>query len=900
MGWSGYSFQLNGVKTAYDIVTTSKNFRPNIISLDGWAGSQRFNSVWSGDQTGGNWEYIRFHIPTYIGSSLSGNPNIGSDMDGIFGGSPLIATRDYQWKSFTPQMLNMDGWGSYMKAPFTFGDPYTGINRMYMKRKAQLMPYIYTCAASASNIDTGNNDTGLPMMRAMFLEYPEDDYAYSPQMRYQFMLGKSILVAPIYCNVAGDEMGNDVRNGIYLPDDNAVWIDYFTGEKYAGGQVLNNYKAPLWKLPVFVKSGAILPMYEENNSPDYVDKKNRIVEFWPCGDSEYHTYEDDGKYIRNQIEEDERYGIIDHISYGDFVSTTYTSVVRGGRAVLTAEKSTGIYEGYEAERNTIFIVNLSEKPSNVQAKQGECMLTMYEVNSKDAFDEAVPGEKEAVYYYEKNPKIQTYALEGEMELLKMTQHVTGSPRLYVKFASVNAVKERQSVEILGYINTFPRQTEKVNEALAIPTIYVPEEKKTPTSLWLEWKGTEGADSYEMLVDNRFYTMGDACFFLHDELEYESTHTYRIRARNAGGYSQWSEEIAVETHLDPWRNEIGAQGKIVFEGDDEAGALRYATDHSFKGMFFCVDDVVKKQYPFIYDFGAVYELDKFEYYPRDNYGSGSVQKMNIYSSLDGQNWNLEWNGEEEEEWTYNQELDVEENAKVVSLDGVCARYLKLIIVKSIRNYFAAHELPVYKKDETKPFAVGSTNKNEKVSEGDYTNMKNYLGTSIKDGSNFIDQIQKRCGDINRNGIYDVYDYAYTMFNLDGGTRQTGMVSGEILLKSEKETVKAGEIFTLEILAKNVGNLNAFGKVLHYSPLRMEFVSVKQEDVVGTMENLTVNKCYEDHTAYVNLAFANRGDKKLYSGSERLAVITMKALEDVKPAEEIGGEGIWLIGPGFDIL
>ena len=54
-------------------------------------------------------------------------------MDGIFGGKALIAARDYQWKSFTPQMLNMDGWGTYMKAPFTFGDPYTGINRMYMK-----------------------------------------------------------------------------------------------------------------------------------------------------------------------------------------------------------------------------------------------------------------------------------------------------------------------------------------------------------------------------------------------------------------------------------------------------------------------------------------------------------------------------------------------------------------------------------------------------------------------------------------------------------------------------------------------------------------------------------------------------------------------------------------------
>ncbi|MCV4939919.1 hypothetical protein OFC17_34610, partial [Escherichia coli] len=70
------------------------NSRPFIISLDGWAGTQRYAGIWSGDQTGGVWEYIRFHIPTYIGSGLSGQPNICSDMDGIFGGkNPIVNTR---------------------------------------------------------------------------------------------------------------------------------------------------------------------------------------------------------------------------------------------------------------------------------------------------------------------------------------------------------------------------------------------------------------------------------------------------------------------------------------------------------------------------------------------------------------------------------------------------------------------------------------------------------------------------------------------------------------------------------------------------------------------------------------------------------------------------------------
>ena len=66
----------------------SSDKRAFVFTVDGWAGTQRYAGLWSGDQTGGNWEYIRFHIPTYIGSGLSGNPNVGSDLDGI---NPFLA-----------------------------------------------------------------------------------------------------------------------------------------------------------------------------------------------------------------------------------------------------------------------------------------------------------------------------------------------------------------------------------------------------------------------------------------------------------------------------------------------------------------------------------------------------------------------------------------------------------------------------------------------------------------------------------------------------------------------------------------------------------------------------------------------------------------------------------------
>ena len=896
----GYSFQLDGVKTAYDIVTTSENFRPNIISLDGWAGSQRFNSVWTGDQTGGNWEYIRFHIPTYIGSSLSGNPNIGSDMDGIFGGKPLIAARDFEWKAFTPQMLNMDGWGSYMKSPFTFGDPYTGINRMYMKIKSQLMPYIYTNAVAASNIDTGNGDTGLPLIRAMFLEYPQDDYAYTTDMKYQYMFGPSILVAPVYRSIRADEMGNDVRNGIYLPDEKEIWIDYITGEKYQGGQVLNNFDAPLWKLPVFVKNGSIIPMYEANNTPDEIKKENRIVEFWPAGTTEFTVYEDDGKYIQNETVVDENYGVIDHISYGDHVSTKYTSCVTNKTAVLTAEVSEGNYKGYNENRNTIFIVNMTQRPEEVKVLNDNTELTVKELESKDSFEDVKLGNNEAAVFYDADPVLQTYASKDETELAAMTKDVRVSPKLYIKFSTVDVKHEEQKVEIKGFVNEFKCMADQINETLETPVLKEAEEEKTPTSIQLSWNKTKDAVLYEMIVDGKLFSMGDSDSYLHDELEYNSEHHYKIRSRNQEGYSNWSEEFVTASQNDPWRNEIGALGKVTWTGDDEAGALRYATDHSTKGLFFSAVDTVGEKIPFIYDFGAVYDLDKFEYYPRDSYGSGCVQQMNISSSLDGKHWNLEWDGTAHEDWTYDKELDVEENVKTVSLSGVGARFLKLEIKKSTRNFFAAHELPVYKKDGSLPYAVGSTNKNEAVTAGDYTNMKNYLGTSIKDGANFVDQIQKRCGDINMNGVYDVYDYAFTMFKLDGGTKKAGEVSGKMILNPEQQEVKAGEIFTVSILAEDVKNMNAFGKVMHYDPSKVEFISMSSEKCISQMEDLTVNKVYADGTAYLNLAFANRGDQELYNGDGKTAEITMKALEDLKVEEILELNKVTLVGPEFDTI
>ena len=104
-------FGLNGITDVAQIMTYyGNNSRPFIISLDGWAGAQRYAGIWSGDQTGGVWGISVSIFPPTSAPGLSGQPNICSDMDGIFSGkNPLVNVRDFQWKRSPPMELNMDG-----------------------------------------------------------------------------------------------------------------------------------------------------------------------------------------------------------------------------------------------------------------------------------------------------------------------------------------------------------------------------------------------------------------------------------------------------------------------------------------------------------------------------------------------------------------------------------------------------------------------------------------------------------------------------------------------------------------------------------------------------------------------------------------------------------------------
>lgn len=940
----GYSFQLSGVKQAYDIVTENQSTRPNIISLDGWAGSQRYNSVWTGDQTGGNWEYIRFHIPTFIGQSLSGNPNVGSDMDGIWGGNPVIATRDYQWKSFAPQMLDMDGWGSYQKGPYVHGDPYTGVSRMYLKMKAMMMPYIYTNAYAAANMDTGNDDTGLPMIRAMFLEYPEEAYAYTEAgSQYQYMWGENLLVAPLYQDTQADDMGNDVRNGIYLPGgEDQIWIDYFTGTQYRGGQILNGYDAPLWKIPLFVKNGAIIPMYAEHNVAasgveNGVDKTQRIVEFWPAGETDFSAIEDDGTSMTNNITEEEGYGDLDDIDYGEHVTTKYTSKVDGDTATLTAEKSTGSYDGYDQNKNTTFVVNASKEPTDVTAYNGSEKLTQIMAIDKANFDAYTPDAGEYIYFYDESPEIETFASEEETILADMVKDVEVSGKLYVKFAKTDTQANEQKLVINGFENTGDLNSTGLNESLAAPQLRENVELKTPTSITLEWDAVADATGYEILVDGTVDEEGnvtsgminsvaggaEATTFTHTDLQFKTAHSYYIRSVNKDGHSVWSEVLETESADDPFRlsPDVTADQITWTGGIYSNRTADKAFDEVFQsgdGGFHSSDGAIGQT--LTVDYGNAYIFDYIEYYPRDDAGNGTLTSALVETSLDGVNWVKHGDGGSSTDADADLSYDRERSADMWTWDlndpntgskSIGARYIRITPLASTGGFFSASEIKVYTIDgsagsASSPFRVGNIS-SVGTSEPTITTFQQmFQKGSSQHGSyknsTWVGEVQNQYGDINFNGIADIWDYAFTAFGVDGGTKQTGSVSGDILLQPSAAKVDSGDTFTISVTALDVKNLNAYGTIIDYDPEKLEYVDTAYIGTGGMYtQGMTGNIKNDDGTAYINHNAVNMGDQALISGSKVLATITMKAKADVdlNDAAVIDLSTVTLLGPDFSI-
>ncbi|MFT3744064.1 MAG: glycoside hydrolase family 31 protein [Pyrinomonadaceae bacterium] len=215
--------------------------RPFVLSRAGFAGIQRFSAVWTGDNYA-SWDHLAMTIPMLTNMSVSGVPFVGGDVGG-FNDRPSgeLYARWLQAAALTPFFRSHSvGWAGN-KEPWEYGDEFTAINRSTVELRYKFLPYLYTLFKEHA-------DTGSPIMRPLWYEFPADKKTYLVSDEY--LVGSDLLVAPVV------KEGLRKRQ-VYLPAG-TDWVNWWTGEKLAGGAEYA-VDTPLDRLLIFGRAGAMIP-----------------------------------------------------------------------------------------------------------------------------------------------------------------------------------------------------------------------------------------------------------------------------------------------------------------------------------------------------------------------------------------------------------------------------------------------------------------------------------------------------------------------------------------------------------------------------------------------------------------------------------------------------------------
>lgn len=267
-------------KATYGGIKNYTHKRPYIITRACYAGTQKYSTVWTGDNQS-FWEHLRMSLPMLMNLGLSGVTFCGTDVGGFnFDCTAELLSRWVQVGTFTPLFRNHSAINTRDQEPWAFDKETEDINRKYIKLRYKLIPYLYDLMWEAEN-------TGLPVIRPLLLDYQEDENTY--ELNDEFLCGSNILVAPIV------EQGKKSRI-VYLPKGTS-WINYWTKETFEGGKNII-VDAPLDICPIFIKEGTILPNYPEQNYIGEKEIKELILDVYlpqSISENRYIHYQDDGE-----------------------------------------------------------------------------------------------------------------------------------------------------------------------------------------------------------------------------------------------------------------------------------------------------------------------------------------------------------------------------------------------------------------------------------------------------------------------------------------------------------------------------------------------------------------------------------------------------------------------------
>jgi alpha-glucosidase (family GH31 glycosyl hydrolase) len=278
-------------------------YRPNrrvfALHRNGFAGMQRFAAfLWSGDVES-RWETLATHLPVAINTGLSAIPYWGTDIGGFVATdeySGELFVRWFQFAAFTP-LFRSHGRDWRMHTPWGWSDGERGapetakwhpdaasledprvepICRSFLELRYRLLQYLY-CAVREACV------SGIPILRALWLHYPDDPAAVARPDQYLY--GRDVLVAPVVVKAASERR-------VYLP--RGVWYDFWNGHKLEGGREIVR-PVDLATLPLYVRAGAILPLGPVKQYVSESSSEATELRIHPGADGHFQLYEDDGE-----------------------------------------------------------------------------------------------------------------------------------------------------------------------------------------------------------------------------------------------------------------------------------------------------------------------------------------------------------------------------------------------------------------------------------------------------------------------------------------------------------------------------------------------------------------------------------------------------------------------------
>ncbi|HEX4199416.1 MAG TPA: glycoside hydrolase family 31 protein [Caulobacteraceae bacterium] len=254
--------------------------RPFVVTRAGPAGLQRYAQTWSGDNST-SWETLKFNLKMGLGLSLSGVSNSGHDIGGFAGPAPdaELFVRWVQAGVFMPR-FSIHSWNDDGTANEPWMHPQaTPQVRALIRLRYRLMPYFYDLAwRYAQNFE--------PMTRPTFYDFPDDPRCLVEND--ELMVGAALLAAPVV------EPGRTDRD-IYLPAG-CAWVDFWTGERFAGGQTVTR-PAPLHRPPLLAREGGAIPlnMAEQHFGRPADERAFLVFPFAGEGEFAADCFEDDGE-----------------------------------------------------------------------------------------------------------------------------------------------------------------------------------------------------------------------------------------------------------------------------------------------------------------------------------------------------------------------------------------------------------------------------------------------------------------------------------------------------------------------------------------------------------------------------------------------------------------------------